>query len=190
MGLGSVVWEAPGGRALGGGRAGVWLGDVARCPAWHWPTHSERQQGWRFGGETPEMGTFVSVDGLGATGRVGAATLNPPGSLPGDSCVALCVVALSSGHSTAASVPQFPHPVSPLSLGTAGSWPARGHCGSPGAGTGTCCHPCPCPRRGHGCQQLPPPTPSRWHRSSFPPPFAFFRGFLGFFFLGKAPNQG
>lgn len=82
MGLGSVVWEAPGGRALGGRRAGVWLGDVARCPAWHWPTHGERQQGCRFWGRKPRNGQICVEEGVaglgGATWSHSKFPLEPP----------------------------------------------------------------------------------------------------------------
>lgn len=192
MGLGSVVWEAPGGRALGGRRAGVWLGDVARCPAWHRPTHGEQQQGWRFGEKTPEMGKFVPGRvwlAWGATWRGGTATVNPPGSHPGDSSVTLCAVALSSGHSIDASVPQFPHPVSPpFPWGLLGPGQLVATVTHPGLAQGPAAIPVPVPPGAVGASSCPRPA-SRWHRSSFPPPFAFFRGFLGFFFQEKPQTR-
>lgn len=48
--------------------------------------------------------------------------------------------------------------------------------------------PVPVPSRAMGASSCSPPA-SCWHRSSFPPPFAFFRGFLGFFFQEKPQTR-
>lgn len=48
--------------------------------------------------------------------------------------------------------------------------------------------PVPVPSGAMGASSCPPPA-SCWHRSSFPPPFAFFRGFLGFFFQEKPQTR-
>lgn len=177
-GLGSVVWEAPRGRALGGRRVGVWLGDtrldalVGTGP----PTASGSGAGgfWGGGGEIPRKEQTCVGErekSWGAMGRPGTRHPKFPREPSWGSALSPSVsrhrapaTLLTQGIRLCLSFPSLHgweggEQCVPPSLGTPGSWPAlwsRGHRDSA--------------RGWHTWPGVAPGAPPRWHRDPLPSP--------------------